>query len=297
MSYFVVQGRVEGKNTRKYRLFMPVYKLGVVGWWGVKESRVSDHRQKRKGKKPGCKTIHHTWTQRYTGVRMTVIVLGSWKGKKKTDYGATHVLYPAGIKPLCTSSGEDLHSASGRSTDKLPRQPQETEGRKAAWKVSHSSGALSGASPTNTPYFHGLRDAGGRMETGRPGGHGRTVPPWGQEWLEDQCPPWARPGPLAPGLSFTDKPLFFQSKIPTEGNGPKVLLTELNYSQPEMSRKKLRRKKSERNPFQHIYIFNQMRKLLAQKFGFKLKFICYFYFVFKWIKINGISVVWLAHTI
>lgn len=118
------------------------------------------------------------------------------------------------LRPLCISSGEDLHSAPGRSTDKLPRQPQETEalaeGRAAAQKVTYPSHTLCGATPASHLTSIGTADRadsqGLFLETGRPSGHGRTFPPWGQEGLGGQCPP-------PPELALGQQPWGYRSQI------------------------------------------------------------------------------------
>lgn len=156
---------------------------------------------------------------------MTVRLLCCWAKHTRTRSWQA-------LTPLRISSGEDLHSAPGRSTDKLPRRLREAEalaeGRNAAQTVSHPSEALCGASRPRGP------DRGGQtkniLETGRPGGRGRTSPPLpgAKRGLEDRfppppTPPRARLRPAAPRLSLANQPRFSQSKIPTGETGPKCL--------------------------------------------------------------------------
>lgn len=72
---------------------MPIYKLGAVGWWAVKESRVSAQRQKEGEKETvllqqpdDTRTHTCTHTQWYIEVLMTVILLGCYR----KDCWATH---------------------------------------------------------------------------------------------------------------------------------------------------------------------------------------------------------------
>ena len=184
---------------------------------------------------------------------MTVILLGCYRkrllGNTHTHtYTHTHT-HPCtqswqALRPLCISSGEDLHSAPGRSTDKLPRQPRETEalaeGRDAAQKAPHPSDTLCGTAPASHLTSRGRVDRGGRARTvfWRPEGLAAMAGPslpgaW--RGSEASVPPRARLRPAALGLSFTNQPPFSQSKMPTGGNWPKVLLSGLNNSLPEMS--------------------------------------------------------------
>lgn len=87
------RGRWEGRQGEwKYRVFMPIYKLGVVGWWAVKESRVLAGRQRKREKEmeplwqPDDTYHMHTRPQWYTEVLMTVILLGCFR----KDCWATH---------------------------------------------------------------------------------------------------------------------------------------------------------------------------------------------------------------
>lgn len=98
---------------------------------------------------------------------MTVILLGCYR----KDCWATHTHTQSwqALRPLCISSGEDLHSAPGRSTDKLPRQPRETEalaeGRDAAQKAPHPSDTLCGKAPALHLASSGRADRGGQART------------------------------------------------------------------------------------------------------------------------------------
>ncbi len=98
---------------------------------------------------------------------MTVILLGCYR----KDCWATHTHTQSwqALRPLCISSGEDLHSAPGRSTDKLPRQPRETEalaeGRDAAQKAPHPSDTLCGNAAASHLPSTGGADRGGQART------------------------------------------------------------------------------------------------------------------------------------
>lgn len=124
---------------------------------------------------------------------MTVRLLHCWAKHTRTRSWQA-------LTPLRISSGEDLHSAPGRSTDKLPRRLRETEalaeGRNAAQTVSHPSEALCGAPHPRGP------DRGGQTrnisETGRPGGRGRTSPPRGEEGLGGQVSSTSLATPSSP---------------------------------------------------------------------------------------------------
>lgn len=74
---------------------MPIYKLGVVGWWAVKESRVLA--QRRRGEKEAVllyqqdDTLHtSTYSQWYTEFLMTVILLGCYGKDCWVTHSHTH---------------------------------------------------------------------------------------------------------------------------------------------------------------------------------------------------------------
>ncbi|KAK2883137.1 hypothetical protein Q8A73_022070 [Channa argus] len=130
-----------------------------------------------------------------------------------------------------------------KSTDKLPRQPWETEalaeGRDAAQKLPHPSHTLCGTYPASHLTSRGMADRGGQARTvfWRPEGlvaiAGPSLP-GARRGSEASVPPRARLRPAALGLSFTNQAPFSQSKIPAGGNWPKVLLSALNNSPSEM---------------------------------------------------------------
>lgn len=143
------------------------------------------------------------------------------------------------LRPLCISSGEDLHSAPGRSTDKLPRQRRETEalaaGRDSAQKAPHPSAALRGVSPPlpQAGAYRGARTAKDYLLESRRAWRPRLdLPSLGpQEGLGGQCPPRACPRPAAPGLSFTNQaPFSPNQRCRLGGKWSKVLLSALNNS-------------------------------------------------------------------
>lgn len=123
------------------------------------------------------------------------------------------------LRPLRISSGEDLHSAPGRSTDKLPRQRRETEslaaGRDSAQKTPHPSDALQGARvlpPASTGPRLTVGPGWARTifwKAGGPGGQGWTFPPWGhRKGSEASVPLELALGPQPRGYHSQIRPRF-----------------------------------------------------------------------------------------
>lgn len=133
---------------------------------------------------------------------MTVILLGCYRKDSWTRHTHMHTYSWQALRPLCISSGEDLHSAPGRSTDKLPRQPRETEalavGRDAAQKVPHPSDTLCGTGPAPHLTSRGRAEGDGQARTvfWRPEGlvamAGPSLP-GARKGLGGQCPPLSSP--------------------------------------------------------------------------------------------------------
>lgn len=146
------------------------------------------------------------------------------------------------LRPLCISSGEDLHAAPGRSTDKLPRQRRETESLAAGERLcseNASSVRRSPKSPRLTPRFpqagayRGARTGKDYLLESRRAWRPRLdLPSLGpQEGLGGQCPPRARLRPAAPRLSFTNQaPFSPNQRCRLGGKWSKVLLSALNNS-------------------------------------------------------------------
>ena len=172
---------------------------------------------------------------------MTVILLGCYRKSCWATHVHTYTHGCQALRPQCISSGEDLHSAPGRSTDKLLRQPRETEalaeGRDAVQRVSHPSDTLCGATPATHLTSRGTADVGRQARTFfwrpegwmdlpslGPGGARRPVSP--PELAHGQQP-W--------GYRSQIRPRFPNQRYQLGGNCPKVLLSGLNNSPLEMS--------------------------------------------------------------
>lgn len=154
---------------------------------------------------------------------MTVRLLYCWAKHTRTRSWQA-------LTPLRISSGEDLHSAPGRSTDKLPRRLRETEAlaegrtllRQCLIRLRLSveprvHAGLIGEDRLRTSWrLEGLVAVAGPPLPGAKRGLEDRFPP-------PPTPPRARLRPAAPRLSLANQPRFSQSKIPTGETGPKCL--------------------------------------------------------------------------
>lgn len=172
---------------------------------------------------------------------MTVILLGCYRKDPRT-HTCTHTHGWQAPRPLCISSGEDLHSAPGRSTDKLPRQRRETEalaaGRDSAQKAS--SRPVLSEEPASHLASTGPAYGGGQARTifWRPEGLAAMAGPslpGARRGSEASVPLELALGPQPRGYRSQISPRFPQSKMPTRGNWSKVLLSALNNSPHEIS--------------------------------------------------------------